>query len=1429
MSPKVKNLSHFFPNVNIKKPLEDAVIEDIRANNEERRIWITVVSKEIIPFEEIERFKTEASEKNSLSELVIKVKYEGLSFENIDIKRYFKNLVFYVSTVCPGVSNLFIDSSCSYSDNRLVIKCKYGINAIEQAKCDKIFEKLIQNQLGKIVKVEIIDTSVEGALEKETEKIEETLEKIVVSDKPKEEESYEIIKAPDKVKKDKSECVTRDNVILGHVIKSEPIKIKELLKVTTGSAVVRGEIFEYEARELKTGKYVITFAITDKTGSYMAKLFLTAEEYTEKVKGNIKDGMYLELQGQVKYDTFMKEMVLNVRDINKRSKEEKMDLADEKRVELHLHTKMSAMDGMTSAKDLVKTAIKWGHKAVAITDHGNVQAFPEAMGAVGDSGIKILYGIEAYIVGDSLPIVFNTKEQSLDGEFVVFDIETTGLNPVNDTITEIGAVKVKNGEIVDTFQTFVNPEKPIPQNIVELTGITDQMVADAPTIDVVIKDFYEFIGDASLVAHNAGFDTSFIKVASQKNNMEFNFCYIDTVEMSRALLKDVKNHKLNTITKHLNITLENHHRAIDDATATGYVFIRFLNMIKEKGVTDVSEINTGLCVNADFKNQRTYHAIILVQNYTGLKNLYNIVSKSNMDYYYKRPRLPKSLLEKNREGLLLGSACEAGELYRAILEGEKFETLNRIAKFYDYLEIQPLGNNEFLLEEGKVTSYEDLRNINKKIIDLGKKNGKLTVATCDVHFLNPEDEVYRRILMAGQGFTDADNQAPLYFRTTDEMLEEFKYLGDDVAYEVVVENTNKIADMCEFIKPVPDGTAPPEIPGADEELREMVMNKAKRIYGENLPQLVKDRIDVELSSIIDNGYAVMYIIAQKLVTKSLSDGYLVGSRGSVGSSFVAFLSDITEVNSLPPHYVCPNCQYSDFDVADGIFCGFDMDDKNCPHCNTPMIKDGHDIPFETFLGFGGGKEPDIDLNFSGDYQPRAHKYTEELFGEGYVFRAGTIGTIASKTAYGFVKKYYEAKGEHINNAEVNRLVKGCEGVKRTTGQHPGGVMIVPRSRDVLEFTPIQYPADDKDSGVITTHFDYHSISGKLLKLDILGHDDPTVIRMLEDLTHTNAREIPPGDKETMALFGSTKSLGVKPEDIYSEVGTYAVPEFGTKFVRQMLVDTKPTTFAELVRISGLSHGTDVWINNAQELINNGTATLKEAICTRDDIMLYLIKCGLDPKVSFYTMENVRKGKGLKPDQEEAMIENNVPQWYIDSCKKIKYMFPKAHAVAYVTMAYRIAYYKVHYPMEFYCTYFTVRADDFDASIMAQGHEVAKRALLDLRARENELSVKEKGVLTILEVCNEMYARGLKFLPIDIAKSEAFKFLPTPDGILPPLNSLVGLGTNAAKSIVDARNERMFDTIDDLTARSSVTKTVVETLKNHGCLKGLPESDQITFF
>lgn len=1237
-------------------------------------------------------------------------------------------------------------------------------------------------------------------------------------------------------------ATTVSEVITGRKIKGALLPLSEVTP-EAGRVRTSGQIFDVEYLQRRDNSWIVTFDITDKKSSIAVKLFCDLaprknqdgsygkprdSASKEKVEKRLKKGVWVSVYGDVAYDKYSRDTVITAYDINELPPPpEKEDNAPEKRVELHLHTQMSAMDGVSSATDLIARAAKWGHKAIAVTDHGVVQAFPEAAKAAKKYGIKVLYGVEGYVVDDKAAIVFNQKPFPLKGSFVVFDLETTGLSAEKNFIIEIGAVKIVNGEVTDSFSTFVEPPVPIPQKITELTSITDAMVKGAPKEEKAVSDFMAFCEGSVLVAHNALFDTGFIRASLARRGQSFPYCFIDTVALSRKLYPELKSHRLNSLAKHLKVKLDHHHRAVDDALATAHIFKHMLSKLSDMGVTDVNDLNTCFGDKIDVRGVPSHHIIILAKNPTGLENLYRLISASHLDHFYRTPRMPKSVINKYREGLIVGSACESGELYQAVFGGRSEQEIDDIVSFYDYLEIQPLGNNEFMLRNGQVDSKEDLQDINKKIIELGRKHGKLTVATGDVHFLDPEDEVFRRVLMAGKGFDDADFQAPLYLRTTEEMLSEFDYLDEKTAYEVVVENPNRISDMIEELQPVRSGTYPPSIEGAQEDIIRMSHEKAVEIYGDPLPQLVKERMDKELKSITTYGFSVMYIIAQKLVSKSLSDGYLVGSRGSVGSSFIAFLSGITEVNALPAHYICKNCKNHEF-VDDGSgLSGCDLPDKLCPVCGQPYAKDGHDIPFETFLGFEGDKEPDIDLNFSGEYQSVAHKYTEELFGEGHVFRAGTIGTIAEKTAFGYAKKYFEERSIIPHNSELKRIALGCTGVKRTTGQHPGGVIIVPKANDIHQFCPVQHPADDADSTIITTHFDYHSIHDNLLKLDILGHDDPTVIRMLEDLTGIDAKTIPLDDKETLSLFLNTDALGVTPDEIGSEVGTFGVPEFGTEFVRQMLIDTKPTKFSELLRISGLSHGTDVWLNNAQDYIRSGEIVLSEAICTRDDIMIYLMHMGLAPKLAFTIMEKVRKGKGLTPEDEAEMKAHDVPQWYIDSCNKIKYMFPKAHAVAYVMMAFRIAYCKVHYPIAYYCAYFTIRAlGAFDAHLMCRGMATVLDAMKEIK-QNPAATQKDKDLYTTLELCREMYARGFEFLSVDLYESDAKDFLPKDGKILPPLSSLPNVSIAQAQAICEERAKGEFHSVEDLHMRTKISKNALDTLEQNGCFKGIPESSQMS--
>lgn len=1253
------------------------------------------------------------------------------------------------------------------------------------------------------------------------------------------------------------------NLLYGRDFDDDTIELSTVVG-EMGEITFRGKVIDFDTREIRNEKTIVMFAVTDFTDTIMVKMFVRNEQLPDVLE-DIKKGAFLKIKGVTTIDKFDGELtigsVTGIRKINDFT-ESRMDTAPEKRVELHCHTKMSDMDGVSEVVDILKRAHEWGHKAIAITDHGVAQAFPVANhfieGLDKDDPFKVIYGVEGYLVDDLQDVAVNEKGQRLNDTYVVFDLETTGFSPIKDRIIEIGAVKVENGEIVDSFSTFVNPKKPIPFEITNLTSITDEMVMDAPDIETVLPQFLKFAKDAVLVAHNASFDVSFIEQNCRYQDITPDFTSVDTVAMARILLPTLSKYKLNVVANALHISLENHHRAVDDAKATAEIFVKFVDMLKARNIKTLAKLNQfGAQSKEVIKKLPSYHVIILAKNQTGRVNLYKLVSESHLKYYARRPRIPKSELSKYREGLIVGSACEAGELYQAILNEKSEERIARIVNFYDYLEVQPLGNNQFMIESPKITKVnneEDLRNINRKIIELGERFNKPVVATCDVHFLNPEDEVYRRIIMAGKGFQDADNQPPLFLHTTEEMLEEFEYLGSNKAKEIVVENPNRIADMIEKISPVRPDKCPPVIPDSDKLLREICYNKAHSMYGEELPPVVTERLERELNSIISNGFAVMYIIAQKLVWKSNEDGYLVGSRGSVGSSFVATMAGITEVNPLSPHYYCPKCHYSDFEsdevraYAGG--CGWDMPDKSCPECGTPLIKDGFDIPFETFLGFKGNKEPDIDLNFSGDYQSNAHKYTEVIFGAGQTYRAGTIGTLADKTAFGYVKNYFEERGQGKRTCEINRIVGGCTGIRRSTGQHPGGIIVLPLGEEINSFTPVQHPANDMTTDIVTTHFDYHSIDHNLLKLDILGHDDPTMIKTLEEYISSPAMDneynetdhkfvatdIPLDDQGVMALFHDTSSLGITPDDIGGcPVGCLGIPEFGTDFVIQMVVDTKPKTLSDLIRISGLSHGTDVWLNNAQDLIKSGMATISTAICTRDDIMTYLINKGLDSEESFTIMERVRKGTVAKgkckewPEFKKDMIDHDVPEWYIGSCEKIKYMFPKAHAAAYVMMAYRIAYCKVNYPLAYYGAYFGIRANAFSYEKMCQGKEKLQYYINDYTRRSGSLSNKEQDEMKDMHIVQEMYARGYEFLPIDIYKAKATKFQIIDGKLMPPFSSIDGMGEKAAEAVEVAAKDGPYLSRDDFRQRTKASKTVIDTMNELGLFGELPESNQLSLF
>lgn len=1371
---------------------------------------------------------------------------------------YFPQLYAAVRRDIPSINGTLNNAEVRFENNTLTINLLNGGKTLLDSKgFDKALIKLISDEFNLYISVNYTGTfEVEENSEEYKAAIQDAQEKINRENLQKAAEFYqEEVETAEKREEKHVENTTVEievregkfatpqiiqssiRPLYGRSIRGKMIPISSI-SGDSGRIVVWGDVFDIEKKVTKSGdKNIFTIDITDYTGSTTAKVFNSIKE--SAVIDNIKKGDTIVVQGDVEYDKYAGELVVNARSIGTAQKVKVVDNAEKKRVELHMHTNMSQMDAVTSAGDLVNRAYQWGHKAVAITDHGVAQAFPDAMKAADkinkdEEKIKIIYGVEAYFMDDLVESVKGDADTGFDGTFICFDIETTGLSAARDKITEIGAVKVENGVITDTFSTFANPEMPIPQKITQLTGITDDMVKDAPSQSEAVGAFLEFAGDNVLVAHNAPFDTSFIAKACEDMGREYNYTSIDTVAISRAILTDIKNCKLDTVAKFLRLGDFNHHRATDDAEMLARIFINLCQRLTDDyGITKTNDINTKIA-GGDFKKLPTYHQIILVKNKTGLKNLYRLISYSHLNYFYKKPRIPKSELVKYREGLIIGSACCAGQLYMAILEGKPWGELKQIASFYDYLEIQPAGNNSFMIRDGRFNSVDELHEIDRTIIKLAKELGKPVCATCDVHFMDPTDSEFRKILMAGQGFKDAEQQAPLYFRTTAEMLKEFEWLGKDKAYEYVVENPNKIADMCEYIRPIPKGTFPPNIEGAQEQLIDITWKRAKEKYGDPLPEIVKARLDKELNSITTYGFSVLYMTAQKLVADSEAHGYLVGSRGSVGSSFVATMSGISEVNPLCPHYVCPNCKHSEF-ITDGSYgSGFDMPPKNCPECGTLMDQDGHEIPFETFLGFKGDKVPDIDLNFSGEYQSKSHRYTEELFGKNNVFKAGTISTVAEKTALGFVKKFAQERGLVMHKAEEKRLAIGCTGVKRTTGQHPGGMVVVPRTNDVYDFCPVQHPANDVNSDNITTHFDFHSIHDTITKLDELGHDVPTIYHYLELYTGIPVMKVSMSDPEVMSLFTSPKALGVTEEDIDSKTGTFSLPECGTAFVRGMLVEAQPKTFTDLLQIAGLSHGTDVWLGNAQELIHNGTCTISEVIGTRDSIMTYLMHKGLEPGMAFKIMEIVRKGNATKLLTEEhfkAMREHNVPEWYIDSCMKIKYMFPKAHAAAYMIATLRLGWYKVHKAVEYYAAYFTVRSENLDGAIAMQGHQAVRDKMNNIKQKQSvhEATAKDEAEFQTLQIVNEMMARKIEFLPVDIYKSEAKMFKVEDGKIRLPFSSLPGVGGAAADSLAETGKHTEYLSIEDMQIKTKVTKAVIETLKDVGVLKDLPESSQMSLF
>lgn len=1454
----MKTLGDVFALLSGGKVLDDKLaqgrLKKLNICNEARSVTMYVDFDGLIQREKIFEAEKLFAVALQVVSVVIKPHFSGELFST----NYFLQLYAAIKREIPSINGTLNNANVSFDGSNLTITLLNGGKSLLDAKnFDKALSKIIFEEFDLHVNVVydgVLEVNAESNEYKDTIKnaeqkiVREQLEQ--AANFYSEEENTEKQRTEKHTENTTTEIELREGIfaapqiiqssirpLYGRSIRGKMIPISSIAN-DSGRVVIWGDVFDIEKKITRSGdKNIFIIDITDYTGSTTVKIFNTIKE--SAVIDNIKKGDTIAVMGDVEYDRYANELVVSACSVGTALKIKVTDKAEKKRVELHMHTNMSQMDAITPAGEIVKRAFKWGHKAVAITDHGVAQAFPDAMKAADkinkdEEKIKVIYGIEAYFIDDLVESVEGNEQTPFDGEFICFDIETTGLSALRDKITEIGAVRVVNGEITDTFSTFANPEIHIPEKITELTGITDEMVKDAPSQSDAVKAFLEFAGNSVLVAHNAPFDTSFIRKACENMGVAYNSTSIDTVAISRAVLPDIKNCKLDTVAKFLRLGNFNHHRATDDAEMLAKIFINLCKRLSDDyNITKTNEINTKIA-GGDFKKLPTYHQIILVKNKTGLKNLYRLISYSHLKYFYKKPRIPRSELVKYREGLIIGSACCAGQLYQAILMDRPWGEIKQIASFYDYLEIQPTGNNRFMIREGRFDSEDELHNIDRTIIKLAKELGKPVCATCDVHFMDPVDSEYRKILLAGQGFKDAEDQAPLYFRTTAEMLKEFEWLGKEKAYEYVVENPNKIADMCESIRPIPKGTFPPNIEGAQEQLIDITWKRAKEKYGDPLPEIVKARLDKELNSITKYGFSVLYMTAQKLVADSEEHGYLVGSRGSVGSSFVATMSGISEVNPLCPHYVCPKCKHSEF-ITDGSFgSGFDMPPKKCPECSTEMDRDGHEIPFETFLGFKGDKVPDIDLNFSGEYQSKSHRYTEKLFGKDNVFKAGTISTVAEKTALGFVKKYEQERGLILHKAEEKRLAVGCTGVKRTTGQHPGGMVVVPRTNDVYDFCPVQHPANDVNSDNITTHFDFHSIHDTITKLDELGHDVPTIYHYLEKFTGIPVMKVSMSDPEVMSLFTSPKTLGVTEEDIDSKTGTFSLPECGTNFVRGMLIEAKPKTFTDLLQIAGLSHGTGVWLGNAQELIHDGTCDISNVIGTRDSIMTYLLHKGLEPGMAFKIMEIVRKGNATKLLTEEhfsAMREHNVPEWYIDSCMKIQYMFPKAHAAAYMIATLRLGWYKVHKPAEYYAAYFTVRSENLDGCVVMNGRKAVMDRMKLIKQKQNshEATAKDESELATLQIVNEMLARGIEVLPVDIYKSDSKMFIVEDGKIRLPFSSLPGVGEAAAISLAETGKNVTYLSIEDMQIKTKVTKAVIETLKQAQVLKNMPESSQMSLF
>ncbi|MFD1360370.1 PolC-type DNA polymerase III [Lentibacillus salinarum] len=1412
------------PEQDVNAHFSDSQLIKLEVHKRSRTWHFHIRVKRLLPTEIYALLSSKLQETfQQFAEIDLTLYTEVKDYDSDTMTAYWQKFVQSVSDLSPAYKDLVFDQVPKVDNNKIMLTAR---NEAEGIALKKRLEKPFQEFCQKIGAPPIslnIDVKTEMA---ELQKFREQ--------KAQEDQALVMKTVQEKEKRDKVKLKSDQEkpIMLGYKIQDEPIQMEEILEEER-RVTVQGYVFAAEIRQLRSGRSLLILKATDYTDSLQIKMFSKGDEDAETFE-KLKEGMWIKARGSIQTDMYTNELAMMANDIHEIKVARRQDTApeNEKRVEFHAHTTMSQMDAVMSPSALVSQAANWGHKAVTITDHAGVQGFPEAHNAGAKHGLKVIYGVEANLVDDGVPIAYNERDVELDdGTYVVFDVETTGLSAVYDTIIELAAVKIHQGDVIDRFESFANPHHPLAQTTTDLTGITDDMVKDAPEVDDVLKDFHNWMGDSILVAHNASFDIGFLDQGFQKIDFAKTANpVIDTLELSRFLYPELKNHRLNTMCKHLDIELTQHHRAIYDAEATGHLLWKLVKALLKQDITNHQQLNNHMGEGDAYKRSRPSHCILLAQTQEGMKNLYKLVSYAHVHYFYRVPRIPRSLLQKLRQGILIGSACDQGEVFEAMMQKSADEA-EKAAEFYDYIEVQPPSNYTHLIEKELVQNEAQILDIISKLADMGERMNKPVVATGNAHYLDEHDKIYRQILITSQSGNPLSRQTlpetPL--RTTDEMLESFQFLGEDRAKEIVVMNTNALADDIGDLSPVQDGLFTPTIEGADQEIRDLCYNRAKQIYGDSVPAIVTDRLEKELSSIIGNGFAVIYLISHKLVKKSLDDGYLVGSRGSVGSSLVATMMEITEVNPLKPHYVCTACHYHEFITDGSVGNGFDLTDKDCPECGRPLTKDGHDIPFETFLGFKGDKVPDIDLNFSGEYQPRAHNYTKDLFGEEKVYRAGTIGTIAEKTAYGYVKGYASDKQFVYKNAEVDRLVQGCTGVKRTTGQHPGGIIVVPEDKEIFDFTPIQYPADDRNSEWQTTHFDFHSIDDNLLKLDILGHDDPTVIRMLQDLSGIDPKTIPTDDEEVMKIFSGPESLGLTPEQINCKTGTLGVPEFGTRFVRQMLEDTKPSTFAELVIISGLSHGTDVWLGNAEELINDGICELPDVIGCRDDIMVYLLHKGLEASLAFTIMEYVRKGRGLKDEWIDEMKKHDVPDWYIESCKKIKYMFPKAHAAAYVLMAVRIAYFKVHYPIYFYAAYFSVRAGDFELDTMIRGSSAIRQRIESIMAKGNDASPKEKSLLTVLEVALEMCERGYAFNKVNLYQSKASEFIVDGHTLIPPFDAVDGLGTNAAINIVNARGDGEFLSKEDLRRRSKISKTVLEYLDNHGCLEGMAEQNQLSLF